>query len=131
MAGSVLYLCEAAGARILAYGSGISQIGTNYQASVETWDDLPLGEMGVNLFRSVYVALSSTGAFQVGVTPTIDDVDLPEQLFSGAGSGQTKCEAFIGQRGTRISATVRTISRTGDVEIENISTTSVPIRAFP
>ena len=131
MAQAVLYLCEAAGARIFAYGQGIGQVGTNYQASLQSWDDLPSGETGVNLFRSVNAVMKTVGAWTIGITPTVDGEDQPEQIFSGAGSGQQQCEAFIGQRGTRISATWRTIARAGDIELQQLSQTCVQIRTFP
>lgn len=131
MSTAVLYLCESGGARIFAYGSGISQVGTNYQASLQTWDALPVGESGTALFRSIDVTLKTGGGFTIGITPTIDGVDQTEQTFSGAGSGQAKCQALIGMRGTRIAATVRTISRSGDLEFENVTYTHVPLRAFP
>lgn len=131
MAGSVLYLCETGGARILAYGAGSSQVGTNHQLSVKTWDALPQGESGTNLFRSIDVAVLAGGAYQLGITPTVDGVDQAEQLFSGSGAGQGLCQAMLGLRGTRLSATVRTVTRNGDLELENIGYVFVPIRTFP
>ena len=128
---SVLYLCEAVGARIFAYGTGVSQVGTNYQASVQTWDARPVGELGTALFRSVNAVIKTVGAWTVGIMPTIDAVDQPEQQFSGAGSGQQTCEAFLQIRGTRLAATFRTISRASDIELQQLSYTAVPIREFP
>lgn len=128
---SVLYLCEANGSRIFAYGTGITQVGTPYQASVQTWEALPTGDLGTNIFRSVNAIIKTVGAWTIGITPTVDGVDQPEQQFSGAGSGQQVCEAFIGLRGTRIAATLRTIVRNGDIEVQQLNYTHVPIREFP
>lgn len=127
----MLVLCEAVGARLIGWGSGITQVGTEYQMDVLTWEDIPLGEVGDNLFRSIDVSFKHTGAFIVGITPIIDAVEQSEQQFSGSGAGITACQAFVAVRGTRIAARVRTISRSGDLEIENISTASVPIRTNP
>lgn len=132
MAGSVLYLCESAGARILAYGSGISQIGTEYQFDLVTWEDIPSGESGDNLFRSIDAALKPVGNYSIGITPTIDGVDLSEQAFSGVGNGTpVVCQAFVSQRGARISARLRSFSRGGDIELEQLSAMVLPIRNFP
>lgn len=129
---TTLYLCEHTGARILAFGIGTTQIGDNYQFELETWDLVPSGEVGDNLFRSVNVALRATGAFVLGVTPIVDGADLAEQIFSRAGSGEVVCQAvFQSGRGARCAARVRTIDRSGDLEIENVSVTFVPIRVFP
>lgn len=129
---TTLYLCEAEGARILAFGIGNSQIGDEYQFELETWDWVPSGEVGDNLFRSINVSLKAVGAFVLGVTPIVDGVDLTEQVFSSAGGGEVVCQAvFQSGRGARCAARVRTIDRSGDLEIENVSITYVPIRVFP
>lgn len=127
----MLVLCEAAGGRLLQWGTGITQVGTEYQLDVEVWEDVPLGAVGDNLFRSIDVSFKHTGAFVVGITPIIDGADQTEQQFSGSGSGITACQAFVAVRGSRIAARVRTISRSGDIELESIGTSSVPIRATP
>jgi hypothetical protein len=127
----MLVLCEAVGGRLLQWNSGISQVGTEFQMDVLTQEDIPLGEVGDNLFRSIDVSMKHTGAFVVGITPIIDGVELAEQQFSDAGTGISVCQAFIAQRGARIAARLRTISRSGDIELENISHASVPIRTNP
>jgi hypothetical protein len=127
----MLILCESSGGRLIQWGTGVTQVGTEYQVDLLTWDDIPLGEVGDNLFRSIDVSVKHTGAFVLGITPIIDGVEGTEQQFSGSGSAITTCQAFIADRGARISARIRTISRSGDIEIENISTSSVPIRATP
>jgi hypothetical protein len=127
----MLVLCEAAGGRVLQWGTGPTQVGTEYQLDVITWEDLPLGEVGDVLFRSIDVSFKHTGAFLVGITPIIDGIDQSEQQFSGSGAGITTCQAFVAVRGSRVAARVRTISRSGDIELENISTASVGIRTNP
>jgi hypothetical protein len=128
---SVLYLCERAGARILAFGTGITQVGTNYQLDVYTWDALPVGEVGDALFRSIDVSLNAAAAFILGVTPIVDGEALPEQTFSRAGVGNTVCQAFIAVRGARLAARIRTLSRSGALELSNIAYSVVPIRTIP
>lgn len=129
---TTLYLCEHTGARIIAFGIGNSQIGDEYQLLLETWDLIPSGEVGDNLFRSVNVALKAGGAFRLGVTPIVDGKDLTEQIFSAAGGGEITCQALVqSPRGARCAARIRTLSRAGDLEIENVSITFTPIRVFP
>jgi hypothetical protein len=127
----VLYLCEASGARLLRYGIGISQIGTNYQLDVETHDQAPAGPVGDVLFRSIDVAGRATAGYHLGVTPIVDGVSESEQTFSGADVGEIQCQAFFAKRGTRVAARVRTLSRTGDVEIHDIAESDVVIRSTP
>lgn len=129
---TTLYLCEQNGARIIAFGIGNSQIGDEYQFQLDTWDLIPSGEVGDNLFRSVNVSVKAAGAFVLGVTPIVDGVEMTEQVFSSPGMGEVVCQAFVQSgRGARCSARVRTIDRSGDLEIENVSVTYVPIRVFP
>lgn len=126
-----LYLCEAAGARIFAMNSGITQIGDNYQAALTTWDLAPMGEVGDNLFRSIDVSGTMTNGLSLGITPIVDGASLAEQLFSLAGSGEWQCQAFFATRGSRVSAQIRTISRAGDVEIHNVTLAYLGIRRVP
>lgn len=126
-----LYYCESAGARIFLVNTGITQQGTDYQASITTWDVAPMGEVGDTYFRSIDVSGKTTNGYAIGVTPIVDGVSLSEQTFSGSGAGEFQAQAFIATRGTRIAATVRTISRAGDLELHNIGTAFVPIRRVP
>lgn len=126
-----LYLCEAAGARLFLYGTGITQVGTNYQGSIETWDLSPTGAVGDCSFRTIDVAGFCANGYNIGITPVVDGVALSEQLFSGAGTGPFTAQAFLAKRGTRIEARIRTISRAGDVEIRDVSTAYVPLRVVP
>lgn len=127
----MLVLCEADGGRLLQWDYGISQVGTEYQLDVITWPDIPLGIVGDALFRSIDASFRISGAVTIGITPIIDAVDGTEQYFSGSGVGILQCQAFVALRGTRIAARVRTISRSGAVELEDITAAMVPIRATP
>ena len=127
----VLYLCEASGARIIATNSGLTQTGTDFQGDVTTWDLAPMGEVGDVLWRTVDVSGTMTNGLSLGVTPIVDGVSLSEQTFSKAGSGEWQCQAFFATRGTRLAARIRTLARTGDVEIHNISCAYVGIRRVP
>lgn len=126
-----LYLCESSGARIFLANQGISQQGTNYQASLTTWDVAPMGEVGDVYFRSIDVSGIMTNGLSLGITPIVDGVAQTEQTFSLTGSGEWQCQAFISVRGTRISAIVRTLSRAGDVEIHQVACAFVPLRRVP
>lgn len=126
-----LYLCESSGARVFLYGTGLSQVGTNYQAELTTWDLTPAGDVGDCAFRTVDVAGFCTNGYSIGIVPIVDGVELTEQTFSGSGTGPFTAQAFIANRGTRIAATIRTVSRAGDVEIRNVSASFIPLRMTP
>lgn len=128
---STFYLGERGGARVLAYGDATTQVGTDFQSSLETWDLIPAGEVGDVLFRSIDVSFVATNGYAIGITPVVDGQDLAEQTFSGAGTGEVQCQAFFATRGTRCAAKVRTLSRSGDIDLHNIQLTHVIIRATP
>lgn len=126
-----LYLAEASGARLFVYGTGITQVGDDYQAELTTWDLTPAGDVGDCSFRTIDLAGFCSNGYSVGITPIVDGVELEEQLFSGAGSAPFTAQAFIAVRGTRIAARVRTLSRSGTIEIRNVTTSYVPVRVSP
>ena len=126
-----LYYGEASGPRILAANQGITQSDTDYQADLTTWDIVPAGEVGDVMFRSVDVSGTMTNGLSLGITPIVDGVNQSEQAFSLSGSGEWQAQAFIAKRGTRIAARVRTLSRSGDVEIHNISCAFKVLRRVP
>jgi hypothetical protein len=133
MAG-ITYLCEANGGRIFKQGVGITQVGDvapGYQLDLKTWDLLPAGEVGDVLFRTVNVAGRSTAGYAIGITPYVDGVAYPEQTFNSSKPGEYQLEAFVAIRGTRLVARVRTLSRVGEVEIDNVTTAIVPLRIVP
>lgn len=128
------YYGEADGARVLQAAppaGAITQPGTEYQLDVTTWDVIPAGEVGDVLFRTVDVSLTADNGYQIGVTPIVDGESLAEQIFSGAGTGPVACQAFVAVRGARIAARVRTLARTGAVELHNVATSFVVIREAP
>ena len=122
---------ESNGARIFKNGVGIAQVGDPYQMDLQTWDLVPAGEMGDNTFRSVDVSIRCTNGYHIGVTPIVDDVALPEQFFNGVGTLSAQLQAFIGQRGTRLSARVRTLLVNGDIEVRDVSASFVVLRLVP
>ncbi len=125
------FLVSATGPRIFRLGTGIAQDGVNYQAQLDTWDAAPEGESGANLFRVIQVAGKATNGYAIGVTPVVDGVDEPEQTFGGAGTGEFHVDAFFSARGTRLAARIRTLSRTGEVEIHDVAYAMVPLRSVP
>lgn len=131
MAGSTLYLCEAAGARLFAVGDSIGQVSGNYQLDITTWDIIPAGEVGDCAFRTIDVAMSVTGGYWVGITPIIDGLAQAEQTFSGSDTGIVQLQAFVAVRGARIAARVRTLARYGDVELYTVKTSFVVLRTTP
>lgn len=128
---STFYLGERNGGRILAYGDATTQVGTDFQASLETWDQVPAGEVGDVLFRSIDVSLNASSGYAIGITPVVDGVELSEQTFSGPDTGEVQCQAFFATRGTRCSANVRTLSRSGDLDLHNIQLAHVVLRMTP
>lgn len=126
-----LFLCEASGARIIATNTGLTQTGTDFQGDVTTWDLAPMGEVGDVLWRSIDVSGSMSNGMSLGVTPIIDGMSQTEQTFSQSGSGEWTAQAFVAKRGTRIAARVRTITRSGDIELHNVTCAFVPIRKVP
>jgi hypothetical protein len=127
----VLYLCEKTGARILAAGVGITQLGDDYQVALETWDEIPAGEAGDCFVRGIDVTVVHDNGFHIGVTPVVDGVDETEQIFVGLGQGTSVLQAPIAKRGARIAARVRTVTRTGGLDIANIQAQVVPLREVP
>ena len=136
---SPLYLCEQSGGRIILVDSAtITQVTTASTETpaldVETWPVIPAGEMGDCVFRSVDASVRFTNGYAIGVTPIIDGVSLAEQTFSGSGSGRAECQAYIpanSARGNRIACRVRTLSRSGDIEVHDIEASYAVIRETP
>lgn len=127
----VLFLCESSGARVLAYGTGITQQGTDYQMDLQTWDLIPMGEAGDCYFRGIDVTIEYTNGFNIGVTPVVDGVELAEQTFTGSGTGTTVLQAPLTTRGARIAVNIRSVSRAGDLIVHNVQAQYVPLRQVP
>lgn len=128
---TTFYLGEKSGARVLAYGDATTQAVTDFQCQVWTWDLIPMGEVGDVLFRSIDFSFNATNGYSIGITPIVDGVELDEQLFTGAGTGEIELQAFFAERGTRCSALIRTVARPGDLTIHNVQCSHVPIRSTP
>jgi hypothetical protein len=128
---STFYIGEKSGARVLAYGDATTQAVTEFQCRLWTWDLIPQGEVGDCLFRSIDVSLIATSGYNIGITPVVDGASLAEQTFTGADTGEVECQAFFAERGTRCSAIIRTVARTGDLQIHNVQCGFVPIRETP
>lgn len=127
-----LYFGEANGPRILRYGDGITQIGDGYEMEFETWEIIPAGEMGDCVFRSIGFSFQYTNGYNIGITPIVDGVALPESTFSGSGTSiNGKAQAYIKHRGSQLAVRVRTISRTGDILPMNVQVSLQPIRQWP
>ncbi len=125
------YYGEAAGARVIRMNTGLTQLGTPYELSLETWDCIPGGESGDVVFRSADITLWASNGYTLDVTPCIDGVLLPVQSFSGSGAGTVVIQAPISQRGTRMSVKLATRNRAGEIEIQNVTWTGGVIRRTP
>jgi hypothetical protein len=128
---STFYFGERSGGRVLAYGDASTQVGDDFQVDFTTWEQIPAGEVGDCLFRSIDVSLNAESGYAIGITPIVDGESLTEQTFSGATTGEVQCQAFFAERGTRCSARVRTLSRTGGLTFHNVALSSVVIRRTP
>lgn len=128
---STFFLGERSGGRVLAFGDSSTQIGDDFQVDFTTWEQIPMGEVGDCSFRSIDVTVNADSGYKIGVTPIVDGVPLVEQTFSGATTGEVQCQAFFAVRGTRCSARVRTLSRSGGLTFHNVALSFVPIRATP
>lgn len=127
-----LYIGEASGGRVLVIGAGLSSVGTNHQGAFQTWELTPSGEMGDNVFRSLGVSFVATNGWSIGITPYIDGVSLGESVHGGSGAtANGQAQRFVHARGTRISVSVRTLSRTGDIAFSNVQASCLPLRAWP
>lgn len=126
-----LFFGEAGGARIIRANTGRSQVGDPHQILVEPWDLVPAGEAGDSSFRSVDVSLKVSSGYELGVVPIVDGVALPEQFFTGVGAGPVLVQAFIEERGARITGRVRTLSLAGDIELMDIGAEFVVLREAP
>lgn len=134
---AVLYTGEARGARVFRYGAGITNAtqsvgaSSDYQLDVTTWDIAPAGIVGDVIFRSIDAAFTCTNGYAIGITPMVDGIALPEQTFNGAGSGEQECQAFFAQRGTRVAARFRTLSRAGELALHDLTCAHWVLRFTP
>ncbi len=131
-----LYAAESDGNRVIRYGTGLTKItdaGTSdVLLAVNTWDWTPMGPAGDNVFRMVIVTIRYTNGYHVRITPSVDGTALTPQEFSTpAGSGTTDLQAWVVQRGARLSVQMELLDRTGDIELVNIQAAWMPMRVVP
>ena len=132
-----LYIGEAAGARILRYGVGVTQIGDAYQLDVQTQPLRPAGDMGDVVFRTIDVLLRHTLGYDVDVIPIVDGVAQPAQRFSrGAPPGGLteetgQIQAFVGVRGNAVAARVTSRTIFGETELVDIGASFAVVRTTP
>jgi hypothetical protein len=131
------YFGEAAGARILRYGVGFSQIGDSYQLDVQTWPLRPAGDVGDVVFRTIEILLRHVLGYDVDVIPIVDGVPQAAQSFGGgAPSGGLQeavvpIQAYVGMRGNGIAARIRSRTLLGETEVVDVNASFAIIRTTP
>jgi hypothetical protein len=132
-----LYVGEAAGARILRYGIGVTQVGDAYALDVQTWDIRPAGDVGDAVFRTIDILLRHKAGYSIQVTPVVDGVPLQPQNFGGGAPLATEPEevraiqAYVGRRGNSLAVRIRTLSLLGETEIVDVSWSGAVVRETP
>lgn len=134
-----LYIGEADGARVLAFGMGTadatSASTTDVLMDLTTHPLFPAGPSGDVMFRAIQVTIRHDAGAHLGVTPYVDDTALAEQTFSVAppASGEKidTVQAFVASRGAGIHARVRQTDATGMVEIVDIASEHAVLRVVP
>jgi hypothetical protein len=135
-----MILCEAAGARLIRFGVGRTQVtaaGTeDVLLDVSTWDASPAGPEGDVVYRSLAAEITHDGGYSVGVTPIVDGAEQAEQTFSGGapsggGTERATLQAFIAVRGNRIAARVRQLDDAGTLEVVSVTASASVIRGTP
>jgi hypothetical protein len=131
------YVGEAAGARILRYGVGFSQVGDSYQLDVQTWPLRPAGDVGDVVFRTIDVLLRHTAGYSVDVTPIVDGVAQVPQSFGGGAPAAglleevVQIQAYVGMRGNSIAARVTSRSLLGETDLVDVNASFSVIRLTP
>lgn len=136
MSRQFIYTGEANGGRIIRHGvdlfTQITTAGTeDVLLALGTWDLVPSGEAGDNVFREVIATVRYTNGFSIRITPSIDGIALAAQDFNGVGAGTLDCQAYVAKRGARISATIEQLTATGTLELVNVQIAYVPLREVP
>lgn len=132
-----VYLGEAAGARIVRYGVGFTQVGNSYAFDVRTWEARPFGSDGEGVFRDIVILIRHTAGYNITVVPYVDDVAQPLQTFSGIappggqGVAVARVRAWVQLRGNRLSVQVYTNTLLGDTEFVDVFYSFTPIRMTP
>lgn len=131
------YFGEAAGARILRYGIGFTQVGDSYQLDVQTWPLRPAGDVGDVAFRTIDVLLRHVAGYDVEVIPIVDGVPQLVQGFNGgapAGGLQeavVPIQAYVGKRGNAVAARIRSRSLVGEINLVDVNASFAVIRSTP
>lgn len=132
-----VYLAEADGPRVIRYGGANFTYVNGATTStvlldVGTWDIVPTGPAGDNVFRMVVVTVRYTNGYSIRVTPTVDGTALPAQDFAQTGgAGIVDCQAWVVKRGARLSVRVQQMSSKGTLELVDIQWAGVPMRKVP
>lgn len=132
-----IYVGENAGARILRYGVGFTQVGDPYDFDVRTQELRPAGMAGDVQFRTVEVLIRHRLGYNIEVTSYVDGVAGIAQVFNAGAPPLDQLEefrtlqAYIGRRGTAVAVRVRTLSILGEVEIVDVSSSHAVIRVTP
>lgn len=138
-----VYFGEAAGARILRYGLGVTQVGDPYNLDVQTWPFRPAGDRGICVFRSADVLVRHTLGYNVTVTPIVDGVAQPASSFNGGPPSGSATEETVtlkatigedgkgGKRGNSLAVRVQTTSLLGETEIVDVQSSHAVLRATP
>ena len=129
------FLGENAGGRIFAYGVGYQQIGTPYNFAVRTWPLRPGGSDGEVLFRTLVAVIRHTNGYNLTLQAIVDDV--PQELCTYSGGPPpplqqeqiVRCRCWPMTRGNRIEADFNTLSLPGEIELIDIESSFVVIRA--
>lgn len=129
------YYGEDSGARILRANTGVTQVTSasteQVHMHVKTWDWLPAGPIGDNVFREVAAVLKVSNGISFSLTPVVDEEDQLLRSFSVAGARTVEASAPVLERGARAAAELITTSRTGDVELEDILISGKGLRTTP
>lgn len=131
-----IYAGEANGGRIIRFGvdllTQIIAAGTTpVLLELGTWDLVPSGEAGDNVFRAVIATVRYLNGFHIRITVSVDGVALSPQDFSAVGAGTLDCQAFVAARGARIAVTVQQVTTTAAIELVNVQCAYVALRQVP
>lgn len=135
-----LFVGEAAGARVIQIGLGVSDATAASTAPVLfdlTTHDAYDGGPGASVeYRGIVVTLRHDSGFHIGVTPIVDGVSLTEQFFQATApapnsDGVLPVRAPFSQRGVRVAARVRQTQADGVIEVVDVARQFYVIRQAP
>jgi hypothetical protein len=130
-----LYYGEAAGPRILRANVGSTQVTPDGVEDVlleaMMWDLIPAGPSGDAVFRSVDAEVSVSAGYDVEITPFLDGKPLGSQRFTAAGKTTEPAQAFVAERGNRLSALVRQQTAAVDFELQDVTAAFSILRTTP